>query len=381
MSPWSFEALLHNLSLEDPVENDYLAIVPETDSRAAELIERHSAIRQLVGGFTDQFGRPASPSLFLIHPEVPSQLLNQDALIAFRNSLAICSIAYAWQESLVRKLSLNALKYSDYFDIYPITVGRDEDALIIRSPSVLGLDEPDEFAGQRSPELASSYRVSQFYDSELLGAILDVWRGRFVHQNPDDWQSRVLFRSLEMAYHAASIPFENSSSIYDYGAKVALWASAFEVLIGSETEVASLRRVLQLLSGTQFHSRGLRHRRYALTFSPRNRTRGTLSQKLYLSMHNARNAFLHGNPVGVEDLFVNGRMDHHPLTTCAPILYKQALQSFLNVDRLEDFDSYSIEMFVDIRNFEEAISALGRRQRQRDRPTRRSTGRRYRGAR
>ncbi len=98
-------------------------------------------------------------------------------------------------------------------------------------------------------------------------------------------------------------------------------------------------------------------------------------------MHNARNAFLHGNPVGVEDLFVNGRMDHHPLTTCAPILYKQALQSFLNVDRLEDFDSYSIEMFVDIRNFEEAISALGRRQRQRDRPTRRSTGRRYRGAR
>jgi hypothetical protein len=381
MSTWSFVAVLHNLSLEEPVENDYLAIVPEADSRATELIERNSTIRQLVTGFTDQFGRPASPSLFLVHPEAPPELLDQDALISFRNSLAICSITYALQKSLVQQLSLNVLRYSDYFNIYPITVGRDENVLIIRSPAILGMDEPDEFVGQISPELASSYRVSGFYDSELLSAIFDVWRGRFVDRNLNDWRSRVLFRSLEMAYHAASIPFENSSSIYDYGAKVALWVSAFEVLLRPETEKASLSRVLEFLAGMQLYSRGLKHRRYTLAFSQRNRSRGTLSQKLYLSMHNARNAFLHGNPVGVEDLFVNRHTEHYPLTTCAPILYKQALQSFLNLHRLEDISSYSMEMYADIRNFEEAISALGRRRPQRERPTKHSIGRRYRGAR
>lgn len=376
MLNWSFIALLHNLSIQRPVENDCVAIVPDTDGRALKLLEASPALRRLVTGFTDQFGRQISPSLLVVHQAAPQNILDQDALIGFRNALAICTIVYAWQEYLVSQLSLNVLKYSNYFDLYPITVGRD-DVLVIRSPSTLGVDEPDEFTGQISPELASTYRVSDFYDSELLSAILGLWHKRFVQKKISEWSSRVLFRSLEMAYHASAIPFENSSTIYDYGAKIALWVSAFEVLVRSETEHASLSRVLGLLKQAQLSSPRLRHKRHTVSFSTKKRERGTLSQKIYSSMYAARNSFLHGNPVGIRDLFINRHLRYYPLTTAAPILYKQALQSFLQIPRLNNISDYAMKQYADIRNFEEAICALSDRcpQRSWQRPTQRSTAR------
>lgn len=359
MPPWSFIALLHNLSLKEPIGNEYVAIVPDTDQRAKELFNISSSLKRLVEGFTDQFGRKVAPSLLLVHPESPKGVLEQDSLIAFRNALAICSVVHAWQESLVRKLSLNVLKYSNYFDLYPITVGKEDDVLLIRSPSILGMDEPDEFVGQTSPELAPSHRVFRFFDVELHEAILKLWHDKFILANNTDWRSRVLFRSLEMAYHASSIPFENSSTIYDYGAKLALWISAFEVLVRSENEQASLSKALQLLDEAKIYSRHLRQHRYTLVFSEKNKRRGTLSQQIYLSMHKARNNFLHGNPVGIRDLFIKKLLGFHPLTSGAPILYKQALQSFLQVSRHKDISGYDYGQFADIRNFEEALSALG----------------------
>jgi hypothetical protein len=166
MPEWNFIALLHNLSLGTAIANDYLAIAPEDDSRCVELIQSSSSLARIVGGFTDQFGRQTSPSLLLARNGSPPSVLKQDAIIGFRNAVALSSIVYAWQEPLVRKLSLNVLKYSDYFDLYPITLSKDDDVLVIRSPSILGMDDPNEFVGQVSPELAMSYRVSDEYDNE-----------------------------------------------------------------------------------------------------------------------------------------------------------------------------------------------------------------------
>jgi hypothetical protein len=104
----------------------------------------------------------------ILHPRTPKRLISQEALIGFCNAIAISAIIHAWEEALVMKQSLNVLKYSNYFDIYPITVGKDGDELIIRSPSILGLDEPEKFVGQTSPELATSYRPDKFYDPELV---------------------------------------------------------------------------------------------------------------------------------------------------------------------------------------------------------------------
>ncbi len=222
MDNWSFLALLHNLSLDESVDGKYLAIVPDDDSRAMPLINTSPALMRLVTRFSDQFGRRTSPSLMLVHPKAPKRIIRQDAVIGFRNAIAICSIIQGWEDSLVRRQSLNVLKYSNYFDLYPISIGKDGDSMIIRSPSILGMDDPEDFTGQISPELASTHREKSFYDTKLLKAILRVWEERFLNYGLKDWSSRVLFRSLEMAFHASTIPFENSSTIYDYGAKIAL---------------------------------------------------------------------------------------------------------------------------------------------------------------
>jgi hypothetical protein len=379
MSDWLFVALLHNLSIHEPVENGYVAIVPDTDDRAISLIKASPALRRLVSNFTDQFGRSASPSLMIVHPKATKKLLAQDALIGFRNTIAICSIIQAWEEALIRKQSLNVLKYSNYFDLYPITVGKDGDALIIRSPSILGLDEPEEFVGQTSPELATSYRVNAFYDQELVKAILLVWKDRFIKRRVRNWRSLVLFRSLEMAYHASTIPFENSSTIYDYGAKIALWVSAFEVLVRSRTEKADLSKVLHLLSTPKFYVPSLNKKLYTIKLRGEKR-RCNLPQKLYYTLYATRNDFIHGNPVGIRNLFIKGSAKYHPLTAAAPIIYKLALQSFLNIPKLEnlaDYEIYEINGFRNVRNFENAISALIQRrpQRKKHRPNVASTRR------
>jgi hypothetical protein len=357
MDNWSFIAILHNLSLNEPVENRYVAIVPDTDDRALSLMEASPALRRLVNGFTDQFGRRFYPSLLIVHPQAPKKLFVQDALIGFRNAIAICSIIQAWEESLVRKQSLNVLKYSNYFDLYPISVGKDEDSMIIRSPSILGLDEPEDFVGQTSPELASSYRVTAFYNAELLKAILLVWEDRFLKRGGRDWRSRVLFRSLEMAFHASTIPFENSSTIYDYGAKIALWVSAFEVLIKSEKNKADLLKVLRLLSTTKIYASDLNKKLYSIEFRGK-KERYSFPQKVYHMLYLARNGFIHGNPVDVRNLFIKNSKQYHLLTTAAPIIYKIALQSFLNISKLDKPDDYDMTGFAQVRNFEEAISAL-----------------------
>ena len=106
MGNWLFVGLLHNLSLQEPVENKYVAIVPDTEDRAVSLTEASPALRRLVSGFTDQFGRTVSPSLMIFHPKAPKRLFTQDPIIGFRNAIAICSIIRAWEEALVRKRNL-----------------------------------------------------------------------------------------------------------------------------------------------------------------------------------------------------------------------------------------------------------------------------------
>ena len=382
MPDWKFIALLHNLSLSTAISNDYLAIVPVDDSKCSELLQTSPSLAQMVGRFTDQFGRRTSPSLLLARERSPSGVLEQDAIIGFRNAVALSSITYAWQEALVRQQSLNVLKYSNYFDIYPVTVSQDDDGLIIRSPSILGVDDPADFVGQISPELATSYRVSDAYDTGLLSAIMALWAERFVARRVSNWRTLVLFRSLEMAYHASTIPFENNSTIYDYGAKIALWVSAFEVLVRTKTEYAHPKKVRALLRGARLYWTKLRHRRYTIRLGKK-KEKGTLSEKLYQSLNDARNDFLHGNPVQIRKLFVNSNRRYHPLTVAAPLLYKQALQAFLRIPRLPEVGDYAMSDYANIRNFEDALGALAdeRPRRTVERRTRHSTGRRMRGAR
>ena len=336
MEDWIFISVFHNLSISNRIENKYLLVTPHDDPLTQAIRDRSPAFSQFVDNFKDQFGRHFSPSLFFLHKSVKPDL---EAIIAFRNLLAISSIVQSWERLIRHGTQLDYYKFSNYFDLYPYSLSKDEKDLIASTPSILGLDEPAEFQGQCSPEIAPAHSTSRFYDAALFEALSKEWVKYFVRRKRKEWTSRALFRSLEMSFRAAGLPFRNQGTIHDYGANIALWISAFEILTHPGNEYVNLTKILNFLGDIYFRNKKLNYKRY----NGRNGERLNLVQKTYFEMHVARNQFLHGNPVNKSDLFPDRKLNNNSLTVIAPILYKCALYHFLGLFK---FDSNNLSEIV-----------------------------------
>jgi hypothetical protein len=325
---WRFIGLLHNLPLEAPVETEHMTVVPMGDPRLRANMANED-FKHFVTAFKDQYGRRRRASALLARGAVRRK---PEAVLAFRNALAISSIVRAWIAFLGIGRQLEYLKYSGYFDLYPHYLSRDHSTLIVQSPSVLGVDETKEFRGQTSPELAPAILNKDFYDEELFAALMNRWRRRHLKGSHADKEDESLFRSLEMAYRAARIPTENRGSLDDYGANLALWCSAMEILVWPLRKYAAPTDVLKVLRPAVASSERLRRRRYLTRVpgSPR-RKRVTLMEKLYCEMHWARNDFLHGNQVTPRAVHPSGHRTRLSLLSYAPVLYKCALYTTLGL--------------------------------------------------
>jgi len=172
MEDWIFISVFHNLSISNRIESKYVVITPHDDPLTQAIRDRSPAFSQFVDNFKDQFGRHFSPSLFFLHKSVKPDL---EAVIAFRNLLAISSIVESWERFIRHGTQLDYYKFSNYFELYPYSLSKDEKDLIASTPSILGLDEPSEFQGQCSPEIATSHSTSRLYDPTLFEALSKQW--------------------------------------------------------------------------------------------------------------------------------------------------------------------------------------------------------------
>lgn len=337
MEDWIFISVFHNLSISDRIESKYVVITPHDDPLAQAIRDRAPAFSQFVDNFKDQFGRHYAPSLFFLHKSVKPNL---EAIVSFRNLLAISSIVQSWERFICHGTQLDYYKFSNYFELYPYSLSKDEKDLIASTPSILGLDEPSEFQGQCSPEIARSPSTNRFYDSTLFDSLSKQWVNYYVKDKRREWKSRSLFRSLEMSFRATGLPFRNQGTIHDYGANIALWISAFEILThpGGNSYV-NLGSVLDFLGKINFRTKKLNHKRY----NGRKNERLNLLQKTYFEMHIARNQFLHGNPVNTSNLFPGRKLKCNSLTVLAPVLYKCAIYHFLG---LLEFDRNNLTEIV-----------------------------------
>lgn len=336
MEDWIFISVCHNLSISKRVESKYVVITPHDDPLTQAIRKRSPAFSQFVDNFKDQFGRHFTPSLFFLHKNVKPDL---KAIISFRNLFAISSIVQSWERSLCHGTQLDYYKFSNYFDLYPYSLSKDEKVLILRTPSISDLEELDKFQGQCSPEIAVAHPTSEFYDSALFEALSKEWEKYFVSRKRKEWKSRSLFRSLEMSFRAAGLPFGNKGTMHDYGANIALWISAFEILVHPGNANVNIDKVLDFLGDIHFNTKKLNYKKY---IGPRNR-RLNLIQKTYFEMYFARNQFLHGNPVKLSDLFPGRNSKCNSFTVIAPVLYKCALYHFLG---LLEFDSNNLTEIV-----------------------------------
>jgi hypothetical protein len=361
---WQFCALLPNLCLKDAIGNDLVALVPYDDERLQQLCCRDTVLASLLHGFTDQFQRPRRPSAIIAQEPLPAEVM-----VDFRNVVAVSCIIGAAQVSLVCDAPISSVwpvKFSDHFDLYPITpVLPPGKGLLTNSYAGVGIDDDvGKFRGQTSPTLFNVEQAVPAPDGTILSMLMrqceTVW-----HTGDVQDRQRSLFRSLQLAYHASTMPQKNMASLYDYGLSVVHWVSAMEILLHPEKGDVNERHVLNELFKHQWQAQDLRRTRDTLPSRRSKRECACLSlfkdrsptidhgamqlnavQHLYNQLYKTRNDFIHGNDLTNAPYHSPfGNMQGPGWLVVAPLVFKAALSCFFG-----RYDSST--------HFEDALTAI-----------------------
>lgn len=330
MDQWALICALPNLTLREPVEAPYVALVPYSDNRVQTLLAGSLSAKRLLDCFVDQSGRRVVPSALLMRGDAPAKVRTADALIAFRNSAALSAVLMGWASVRAGGSPMNPL-WSDVFDFHPATPGKDG-SLVIHTAAQLAYVSPDApYMGMTSPHTGSMF-IPATFDRPLLCSLLRAWERRFLRPGLDDWDSRRLFRSLQVAYQAVSVPIKNEGSLYEWGVVVGLWVSALEVLAHPRDKDQKVQQthVMDLLGRITWADSRLNAHRYVARLSKNRRIKVNLVQRLYKELYDARNAFLHGNPVTKRRLVPLGRQHAPFLVQLAPVIYGAALMAYFD---------------------------------------------------
>jgi hypothetical protein len=284
----------------------------------------------MIDGFSDQFGRKAEISVLAVNTGVLTAERAFAATIDFRNALAVSVLLEQWQHALVSSSTVLGPRYSNAFAIYPYAPSKDPERLIVHSPDLLGVDQASKFAGQTSPEIHTSRLLPQHVDGPLVAALEKQWRVRHL-RNRRVRRESVLFRSLQIAMHALTMPYLNRATLHDQGMSLAAWVSAMEILVhpgGSGR--AGLKEVVDLLQRCELNHPIVRRRAWVIRLAKRTTMRSNFVGKLYDRVYRARNAFLHGNAVTDRHVVASGKVGAKHLVYAAPVVYAKALQAYLH---------------------------------------------------
>jgi hypothetical protein len=324
--PWSPLAVLPNLRLADPIEASPLALVPLEDERVAALRAQHPRFGDFVTRFTTEHGSVVHPAVLLKEFEGENQQYSTEAMVAFRNSIAVAT-ALRSHSVYLRYGTQHRIMYSDAFEFYPWMLDRNNERLISLTPAQMALHTVNEFHGQSAAGVPLQGLARHELDRPLLAALLEVWKAAY-RKSRQSAKERALFRSLNMANAALAMPAAKAALIFDYGRQCALWISAFEILAHhhSGKDRANFGFVRDLLEARPFIDRRIRPRRYRISYGGK-RENVALPTKLYKLLYDVRNDFLHGNAVTRSSLLLpwSGRF----LGEFAPLLYRCALRNFL----------------------------------------------------
>jgi hypothetical protein len=358
---WTIFFVLPNIQVKQSIGNDWISIAPYSDPRVKENVDNNPYAKALAERFEDQFGRKTTPSFLIVEDSIPEKVRDVEAIVGFRNIFALATIVEGHAHSLTSTFVAYPL-YSDYFELYPVTISRHNDGFITTSPSKVAFDdEHEKFRGQTSPSLAGGISLSTDTESSLVRLLLAAWERRFLKGKTSEWSTTALFRSMQMAYQASAMPFQNHATVYDYGSSASLWVSALEILSHPRKGIANLSSVLRLIEQFDWSDKAIKKRRYKVT--PKKKDRINLPQKLYKELYDTRNEFLHGNPISTNRLHPFRNKQVPVITRFAPLLYEVALFSFLSQykdrkkqkERRKDYISKS---FVEERLSEAFLKAI-----------------------
>jgi hypothetical protein len=318
---WELLYILDALDLQAPFETEYLVFAGRRDRRVAATIIKEPSSATLLDGFTDAAGRKRSVTALLVRGDAPPEFRRESVLRSLRNVFAVSSVIAGCQEHLndLHGSGFRVL-YSSFFRFYPVQLSRSGSHLLTITAVYRNIDDLARFRGQVSPQLPNTSLVDPRPDPLLHQRLLAMWRAMIA--SPDESKTAGLFRSLDVAFHAAALP--ETESIYEMGIRVGLWVSAFEVLAHARSGRANLDNVLDLLAGIAWNDKELRRDCVIAR-----RQHWPLIAGLYADLYTARNDYVHGNPVADERLHTFKDRRLPLLLWIAPLVYKAALHSYL----------------------------------------------------
>jgi hypothetical protein len=322
--------VLPNLRLKKPIESKFLGLFPSTDDRVIKIAKRDPAVFALINGFSDQSGDRCNVSVLVIHDDAPASVRNVNALVSFRNIFAISCILRGWQFT-VGGLNAYGTLYSDYFDFYPFSPTIDGQNLLLMGHALSSFNTPNNFSGQICPDISTIDDFLRPEPHEIIFTFLTKAWISYFEKGRKTWRLNKLFRSLAVVYHACSVPRKNSLLFYDIGINIALWVSAFEILVHPKNGISNTEAVWNLLSKAQLQDRVLKRQR-KVKFRGKTINKGAV-EFLYWRLYEARNDFLHGNPVTPKDaLYKNSRHQGKVtlLNHLAPLLFQVALLCYFD---------------------------------------------------
>lgn len=320
--------ILPNLNLDEPVESKYFVLAPNDDCRVRTLRRENPEFDKLFSRFRDVHGEPIRPALIIRRAKTPKRLTTLEPAVSFRDILVVSSVLAARSKNLVYGTRHNQPALANYFWLYPWMIDKDFKYVIANTLTTLALHEASAIHGQSSADLTPIHISRHDFDEPLLGTLLARWASRYDSINPK-WEDIALFRSLNLANQACSVPSGPDATIFDLGRIVSLWVSAFETLVhpGANGK-ASLKEVYNLLENVPWLDSRLRHRRYKTRLGGNFRYRN-ISCWIYSKLYNCRNKFLHGEPF--DNKVLNFERSGRPVIHFAPPLYRLGLTSCLDL--------------------------------------------------
>ncbi|HMQ70089.1 MAG TPA: hypothetical protein PKA90_14015 [Ignavibacteria bacterium] len=294
---WKISFILPNIKLSNNVETDYLALVNFEDERITKIIEEENNALKLLNGFKNDSNDSIKPAVLIYKEFHPDKVISTDSMVTFRDIVAISTILSNWSLDYSEASPFGPL-FSNSYDFYPITIGKDGNLKTI-NPATTSFHSPN------SPFLATPSREvsrveSGLEDPILYKALIGLWKQKYELGKEDNIYSIKVFRSLEMAYYALSIPSKNESSEYDYGLILTLWVSAIEILVKPKDKNVTKIDVINFLK-----SHGLKDPNLNLDFQEINignnqKLNINFIQKLYLIIYDYRSNYIHGDEINNE---------------------------------------------------------------------------------
>lgn len=324
---WNVLAALPNIVVTDAIDAEYFSLIGSDDTRLSDNFAHHPNVQTFFRSFTDSHGVKITPAALVAKSNTPAEFLNSEAVAGFRDAVAASVIPFARAAAITHRHNFRPM-YSDSFDLYPWMIDRNGEHLIANTPAVSALHQIKGFRGLSSPGLSVIEIRDWDIDEVLLKALLDRWSKRFSGET-GSWEQLALFRSLNAANAAMQMPQSAGATIYDWGRSLSLWISAFEILVhpgpGGE---ANRTRVFALIESSEWEREAVRDQIHDVRLSKTNVVKKAFPSYLYNLAYQARNNFLHGEPVGREHLVLPSGQ---PVVFLISALFRSALATFLGL--------------------------------------------------